>query len=164
MSRKAFYLAALLAVAVAALVIWRRNTPQHRAERFLNRAAEIATVTAQENEMVRRMKAARLRGLVGYEVHVGVEGMVQECDLMQDDVLAAWAYVVGTERYLTVEMRDVTVVAADGVKLVVNADIRIDSDYQRGAYSKIYPVVIELASIQRELRVSSIMTRPQGAE
>jgi len=164
MSQRAFYLLAVMGVAVVAAVMWWRNTPQQRAERFLNRAAEIASVTADENEMVRRVKAARLRGLIGYEVHAGVAGMVEECDLMQDDVLAAWAYVVGSERYLAIEMTEVTVVAAAEGKLIVHAALRIDSDYQRGAYSKIYPVVIELLSIQRELRVSSIMTRPEGAE
>lgn len=159
MSQRAWYLFGGMALAVFATVIWWRNTPRHKAERFLNRVAEIATVSADESEMARRVKAARLRGLLGYEMRIDVEGIVRECDLMQDDALAAWAYVVGATRTLTIEIMEVGEVTVADERLVVEADIRIESNYQRGAYSGLYPVVIELAYIQRELRVVSIVTR-----
>lgn len=159
MSQRAWYLFGSLALVVVAAVIWWRSTPRHRAERFLNRAVAIATVSEEDNEMARRIKGARLRGLIGYEMHVDVAGIVRECDLMQDDALAAWAYVVGATRTLTIEVEAIGDVSAVDERLVVEANIRVESNYQRGAYSDLYPVVIELAYIQRELRVSSIVTR-----
>lgn len=159
MNQRAWYVLGGLALAVAVAVIWWRNTPRHKAERFLNRAAEIATVSADDNEMARRIKVARLRSLIGYEVHVNVTGIAHDCDLMQDDALAAWAYVVGATRTLKIEIEAVGDVTTADERLVVEADVRVESNYQRGMYTGLYRVVIELAYIQRELRVSSIVTR-----
>lgn len=159
MSQRGWYVLGCLGLALVAAVVWWRNMPLHRAERFLNRVAEVATVSADENEMARRIKGARLRNLIGYEMHVDVVKIVREYDLMQDDALAAWAYVVGATRTLAIEIEVVGSVTAADERLIVEADISVESNYQRGAYSGRYPVVIELAYIQRELRVSSIVTR-----
>jgi hypothetical protein len=53
----------------------------------------------------------------------------------------------------------VEVISADEDKMVVNADIRVDSNYQKGRYSKTYPVVMELMTVERKLRVISLKTR-----
>ncbi len=150
---------ALTAAAVVAGVVWWRGRPAGRAQRMLSRAAEVATVAADDSEIKRRMKALRLRDFTGYELHVDVEGIVRQADLMQDEAVAAWAYVVGMERYLTVEILDVEVISSDEETIAVNATIRVDSDYEQGRYSKTYPVVLELLSVERKLRVSSLKTR-----
>jgi hypothetical protein len=158
-NKRILILTAAAAVAALAAVVWWRGRPVNRALRMLSRAAEVATVAADDNEIKRRMKALRLRDFTGYELHVDVEGIVRHADLMQDEAVAAWAYVVGLNRYLRVEILDVDVLATDGERLTVSARISVDSNYERGRYSKTYPVVMELISVERRLRVSSLKTR-----
>ena len=146
------------AVVVVCVMLWR-NTPQRKAVRFLNNAAETASVDVEDSELVRRMKAAKLRRFIGYECHLDVKGVVRACDLMQDEALAAWAYVVGRERYLDIQIMDLEFVAAEDDKISVNAEVSVDSNYQKGRYSRRYPVLVELAYIERKLRVVSLKSR-----
>jgi len=153
----------IIGLAIAALVVmclmWWRNRPVKRAGRLLENAAATASVTKEDSDISRRMKYGKLRNYTGYELHVDVKGIADACDLMQDEAISAWAYAVGRDNYLTVKILDVDLVSADEEKIVVNADISVDSDYQKGRYSKTYPVVLELKSIERRLRVISMKTR-----
>ena len=158
MNKKLLLIAALTA-AVIASVIWWRGRPVKRAERMLTKAAATASVTVDDGDITRRMKFAKLRNYTGYELHVDVEGIADSCDLMQDEALSAWAYAVGRTRYLSVKIMDMEVIPAEEDKMVVNADIRVDSNYQKGRYSKTYPVVMELMTVESKLRVISLKTQ-----
>jgi hypothetical protein len=149
------------AAIVVAVVLWR-NTPYQKAVRLLNKAAGILTVAKEDGTMARRIKAGRLRKFVGYEVHVDVEGIANACDLMQNDVLAAWAYAVGASGYLNIDIIDVEVVDTADDKIVLNVDMSIESNYQNGRYSGGYPLVIELVYVERKLRVGSLKSRLSG--
>lgn len=159
MKSRTLIIAAAAVVSLIAVAVWWRNRPAGRAERMLRNAAETASVTADEGQIMRRMKAGKLRDFTGYELHVDVEGIALSCDLMQEEAIAAWAYVVGEQRYLTVDIMDVELISSDDEKMVVNAEIRVDSNYQQGRYSKSYPVVMELMQVERRLRVASLKTR-----
>jgi len=159
MNGKMFYLlSGMAAVIVIGVMLWR-NTPYQRAVRFLNKAAALASVVEEDSEIARRMKGGRLRRFVGYEVHVDVKGIAQACDLMQDDVLAAWAYVVGPNRFLKIDITDLEIVESVKGKMVVNVDMHVESNYKNGDYSGTYPVVMDLIPVEKKLRVSSIKSR-----
>ncbi len=155
----------IVAVLIAALciyaVVWWRGRPLHQARRVLNRAAQVASVTTEDNEIKRRMKALALRDFVGYELHVDIEDLARDADLMQEDVVTAWLYAVGLNRYLTIEINGIELISADDERIAVRALADVDSNYERGVYSKVYPVEIELLKAERKLRVSSLKTSLQ---
>ena len=125
----------------------------------MDKSAEIATVTVENNEISRRVKASRLQDFVGFELHVDVEGIANNCDLTQEEAMAAWLYVVGHKHHLTISMDNIELIESSKQRFSVNTDINIDSSFKNGKYSGIYPVTLELAYIDKNLRVVSLITR-----
>jgi len=153
-----YIFAALCVLAIITFMKWR-NSPYQRVMRFLDKSAEIATVTVENNEISRRVKASRLQNFVGFELHVDVEDIANNCDLTQEEAIAAWLYVVGRKHYLTISMDNIELIESSKQRFTIDADIDIDSSFNKGKYSGIYPVTLELAYIDKKLRVVSLITR-----
>jgi len=159
MRNKPFNILLLIAVLSAAVFFWWRGRPLNRVRRVLERAAAVATVTLEDNEIMRRMKASRLRDYAGYEILVDVEGIVRDATLTQEEAITGWSYAVGIDRFLLVDFQDIELIDADDERIIINATIVVDSNYDGGRYSDSYPVLIELMNVERRLLVSALKTR-----
>lgn len=146
----------LALVGIVGTMYWQ-TSPQQRAERFLQELAEVASLSTQDNNLVRKAKSAKILRYVANPVTFDLESIRIDREAKHDTVSTGFLAVAFGASDFLVEFRDIVLLSSDANMMVVQAFLTTKSGFKHGIYDFEAVVRVKLVESDDGLRLASIV-------